>query len=61
MQCKWKNTNYTLTNGKLSQFVLGTHVYKGSDIRSDHIFLISKDKSAAVKHNTKCERKKLPK
>lgn len=36
--------DYALTNSKLTHFVLGTLVYKGSDIRSDHIFLISKDK-----------------
>jgi len=36
--------DYALTNSKRSHFVLGTHVYKGSDIRSDHIFLISKDR-----------------
>jgi len=36
--------DYALTISKLSHFVLGIHVCKGSDIRYDHIFLISKDR-----------------
>jgi hypothetical protein len=43
VECKGRTLiDYTVTNSKLYHFVLGTHVYRGSSIGSDHTFLISK-------------------